>query len=530
MTYNQKIPPFKWFILENFPYIEEDFDALTNWQLFCKLGKEMNKIIEKCNLTGEQVERLTTAFNELKQYVDDYFENLDIQDEVNTKLDEMAESGELADLIAQYLEAQAIIGFNTNSSLAEATNLANGSFARTYGKETYNDGKGAFYKIRTRTNADVPDGDNIIVLTETENLVAEKMPDYRMTQAETNISSLQNQVYALTNKKWLIVGDSYSQGTTGDGVVATSWSRVLKNLLGYDDSHWRIADHGGASFANSGAYLYNTILNNLEDDDTITDILIAGGYNDITISRSAIISGIGTVKATCSEKFPNAKVHAAFIGGTMLGHHGQIATCVEAYMYGFNAYQIDYWPNLQYVLYDETYFSSDNIHPNQSGYNMIARALYQAMQEGGYKYCAFKDLAIDVPSGGMFNGNDIPLHLYSCNDITYLSSYSATFYLNSSSFNLPNDRYLNIGKIKHFYGLKGTQYYQNQLLDIGKVIIHCTGGYYDCPCKLTIDKDGYVKLYITPLITDSHNAYQSLEGITQIQLPFFTINYPTIVF
>lgn len=177
MNYNTILPPFKWFVLQNFPYIEEDFDALTNWQLFCKLGKEMNKIIEKCNLTGEQVENLTNAYNELKAYVDNYFENLDIQEEVNTKLDEMAQSGELADLIAQYLEAQAIIGFNTNSSLAGATNLGDGSFARTYGKETYNDGKGAFYKIRERLNADVPDGDNIIVLTETDNLVAEKMPE-----------------------------------------------------------------------------------------------------------------------------------------------------------------------------------------------------------------------------------------------------------------------------------------------------------------------------------------------------------------
>ena len=106
------------------------------------------------------------------------FDNLDIQEEVNTKLEEMAQSGELAELISQYLEAQAVIGFNTNSSLAAAQNLANGSFARTYGKETYNDGKGAFYKIRTRINSDVPDGDNIIVLTNTQNLVAEKIIDY----------------------------------------------------------------------------------------------------------------------------------------------------------------------------------------------------------------------------------------------------------------------------------------------------------------------------------------------------------------
>ena len=28
------LTPFKWFILENFPFIEASFDALTNYQLF----------------------------------------------------------------------------------------------------------------------------------------------------------------------------------------------------------------------------------------------------------------------------------------------------------------------------------------------------------------------------------------------------------------------------------------------------------------------------------------------------------------
>ena len=172
MTYNQKIPPFKWFILENFPYIEEDFDALTNWQLFCKLGKEMNKIIEKTNLTGEQVEQLTTAFNELKEYIDNYFENLDVQEEINTKLDEMAESGELAEIIAQFLNTNVVFAFDSISDLKLAENLVDGSFVQTYGYYNINDGGCAKYKVRQVTNQDVPDDMFVIALHDT-NLVAE---------------------------------------------------------------------------------------------------------------------------------------------------------------------------------------------------------------------------------------------------------------------------------------------------------------------------------------------------------------------
>ena len=107
MNYNYtKLSPFKWFILENFPFIEADFDAITNWQLFCKLGEEMNKVIDSVNLSGSQVELLTEAFNELQNYVNDYFSNLDVQDEINNKLDEMAEDGTLYTLISKYVDPQ----------------------------------------------------------------------------------------------------------------------------------------------------------------------------------------------------------------------------------------------------------------------------------------------------------------------------------------------------------------------------------------------------------------------------------------
>src|SRR5699024_4278875 len=82
------LTPFKWYVLENFPFIEADFDALTNWQLFCKLGKEINKIIPAVNKVGQQTEDLTT-------FVTNYFNNLDVQEEINNKLDQMVQDGTL---------------------------------------------------------------------------------------------------------------------------------------------------------------------------------------------------------------------------------------------------------------------------------------------------------------------------------------------------------------------------------------------------------------------------------------------------
>ena len=90
--YNCFLSPFKWFVLETFPFIEDTFDALNEYQLLCK-------IVELVNKTGFQVEKLTKYFNELKNYVYNYFDNLDVQEEINNKLNEMALSGELEDLL-----------------------------------------------------------------------------------------------------------------------------------------------------------------------------------------------------------------------------------------------------------------------------------------------------------------------------------------------------------------------------------------------------------------------------------------------
>ena len=96
------LTPFKRCVLQNFPFIEADFDALTNYGLLSKVVEYLNKVIEAQNTVQGNVQALNNAFIELKDYVDNYFKNLDVQDEINNKLDEMVESGELADIIDQY--------------------------------------------------------------------------------------------------------------------------------------------------------------------------------------------------------------------------------------------------------------------------------------------------------------------------------------------------------------------------------------------------------------------------------------------
>lgn len=87
-----KIPKFRRFVLQNFPFIEQDFDALTDYELICKVVEYLNKVIDQINTNTE-------AFQALQNYVANYFNNLDVQEEINNKLDAMVEDGTFTALI-----------------------------------------------------------------------------------------------------------------------------------------------------------------------------------------------------------------------------------------------------------------------------------------------------------------------------------------------------------------------------------------------------------------------------------------------
>lgn len=158
----KKLTPFKWFVLENFPFIEADFDALTDWQLFCKLGKEMNLLISKMNEAGLQVENLTTAFNNLENYVNNYFESTDFQGLVNNKINEMVKDGTLAEIINQdllseinssiekllYISTKTIKTYNNIEELKNDTELKLDDKIKTLGFYNAFDKGGAYYIIK----------------------------------------------------------------------------------------------------------------------------------------------------------------------------------------------------------------------------------------------------------------------------------------------------------------------------------------------------------------------------------------------
>lgn len=151
-------------------------DSMSYYELLAWLCQYLkDTVIPTVNNNAEAVEELQALYIELHDYVENYFDNLDVQEEINNKLDDMAERGQLADIISQYLNSTAIFGFDTVADLKLADNLVNGSFARTLGFHAKGDGGGALYKIRNITNDDTVDESFIIEMTADpgNNLIAE---------------------------------------------------------------------------------------------------------------------------------------------------------------------------------------------------------------------------------------------------------------------------------------------------------------------------------------------------------------------
>lgn len=81
-----------------YPYVDMD-TYNDDWLL-----NKMKELIAEWAQMQQSFATLQAAFDSLKAYVDNYFANLDVQQEVNNKLDEMYQNGQLGELIGTYVK------------------------------------------------------------------------------------------------------------------------------------------------------------------------------------------------------------------------------------------------------------------------------------------------------------------------------------------------------------------------------------------------------------------------------------------
>lgn len=189
--------PFRRFVTTIGVFPTAFTDAMTYYECLAYLVKYLeDSVVPAVNENAE-------ALKELQDYVVHYFDNLDVQEEINNKLDEMAEDGTLQEIITAYLDSNVTWTFDTVAEMKGATNLVNDSYAKTLGYYNLSDGGQSLYKIRTATSYDIIDDGSLIALNDSS-LVAELVPFKEINIKQfgakgdgTNVdtTSIQNAIY-----------------------------------------------------------------------------------------------------------------------------------------------------------------------------------------------------------------------------------------------------------------------------------------------------------------------------------------------
>ena len=297
---NEKIGKINPFILYCQKIIPLAFDeSMSYYECLCALVNHINELDKVVNINSE-------GLKQLKEYVDNYFNSLDVQEEINNKLDAMAESGQLTDIIAQYLQLAGMLCYDTINDLKTSTNMVNGSYVKTLGYHTINDGGSSIYKVRNITNKDNVNEMNLIALNNSS-LVAE------LIVSDNTINVKQFGAY----------GDS-----THDDSNAFNYGIEFLNSNG-----------GGTLYIPDGDYKISSTITGKENVNVIGQNmrkthLINDGLNYLFNYKNANLNGLIIKNLNCTS---NNKYGVCFgFGSTLTAYNSAILTIENILIQNFN--------------------------------------------------------------------------------------------------------------------------------------------------------------------------------------------------
>jgi hypothetical protein len=99
----KSLQPFRFWCQKVLPLVYDD--SLSYYELLCKVVDYLNKTMEDVETLHGDVTGLHDAYVKLQEYVNDYFNNLDVQIEINNKLDTMVSDGTLLEIVKPTISA-----------------------------------------------------------------------------------------------------------------------------------------------------------------------------------------------------------------------------------------------------------------------------------------------------------------------------------------------------------------------------------------------------------------------------------------
>ena len=337
--------------------------------------------------------------------------------------------------------------------------------------------------------------------------------------ARNNITNINSTLNKIISKKYLLVGDSYGEGYSPDGNVE-SWCIKFKNYLGLTSENCSVIVGGGYGFGTSNNFA--TLIQNATADDNITDIILLGGYNDISSSFGNIKVGMQNFKTACASKFPNGVIKIGFVGWSNNPSklYGLRTACIN-YLDCCKVLNIPYLNNMDYSLHEYfRSFSSDDFHPNAHGQEIIARSLVNAINTGDanviFNYSDF-NMAMNYD----FTTTTTITSAITMNMINNIICFALKEQMKLDCNNLTivcNDTKYNVGDITD--GLVIGNTYKTVTIPVN-AIIHAGFDYNAIPATILID-DKKIKIAFYG-VSDDFKNFRTFTNVTDIQIqPFST--------
>lgn len=115
------LQPFRFWCQKVLPLVYDD--SLSYYELLCKTVDYLNKTMEDVDTLEGDVTNLHKAYEQLQDYVNNYFNTLDVQEEINNKLDLMADNGTLNILLQMH--ARMVLPSKDVSGKTDTLNIQN---------------------------------------------------------------------------------------------------------------------------------------------------------------------------------------------------------------------------------------------------------------------------------------------------------------------------------------------------------------------------------------------------------------------
>ena len=105
---NSKIEPLYYWCQKVLPLVYDD--SLSYYEVLCKMRDYINDLIVSVNNNSDNICGLNEAFLQLQDWINDYFDNLDVQTEVKNAIARMIASGEFQAIVDSSMTARVNLG------------------------------------------------------------------------------------------------------------------------------------------------------------------------------------------------------------------------------------------------------------------------------------------------------------------------------------------------------------------------------------------------------------------------------------